>query len=126
MFSPLARTSRRGLDNFVLELIDEITGLVPSSPAQGSTVNDILINGHEMRLCRARGMLEPTAGALQGRGDLIRIVIRSSAVGSGVDETQPCFDARPARRSRINIAGRAHRGRRALVSIRSFSKSPTI
>src|SRR5262245_44632665 len=49
------------LDNFVDEIIDEMTGLGPIEPLlKDPTVNDILINGHECVYIERAGMLEPT------------------------------------------------------------------
>ena len=57
------------LNEFVSEILDEMTGLGPLEPLlKDPTVNDILINGHECVYVERRGMLEPTGGALQGRG----------------------------------------------------------
>ena len=57
------------LNDFVSEILDEMTGLGPLEPLlKDPTVNDILINGHECVYVERLGMLEPTRRALQGRG----------------------------------------------------------
>ena len=55
------------LENFVDEILDEMTGLGPIEPLlKDPTVNDILINGHEVYVERA-GVLEPTRCASRTR-----------------------------------------------------------
>ena len=57
------------LAGFVNEILDEMMGLGPIEPLlKDPSVNDILINGHECVYVERGGMLEPTRGALQGRG----------------------------------------------------------
>ncbi len=57
------------LNDFVSEILDEMTGLGPLEPLlKDPTVNDILINGHECVYVERLGMLEPTLVPLQGRG----------------------------------------------------------
>src|SRR5512140_1985686 len=57
----LALNSRE-LDEFVAEILDEMTGLGPIEPLlKDGSVNDILINGHECVYVERRGMLEPLA-----------------------------------------------------------------
>ena len=56
------------LNDFVSEILDEMTGLGPLEPLlKDPAVNDILINGHECVYVERQGMLEPSGGALQGR-----------------------------------------------------------
>ena len=56
------------LSEFVSEILDEMTGLGPLEPLLNDpTISDILINGHECVYVERAGMLEPLAGALQGR-----------------------------------------------------------
>ncbi|MFY9761833.1 MAG: CpaF family protein, partial [Xanthobacteraceae bacterium] len=49
------------LNDFVSEILDEMTGLGPLEPLlKDETVNDILINGHECVYVERKGVLEPT------------------------------------------------------------------
>ena len=114
------------LDDFVLEILDEMTGLGPIEPLlKDPTVNDILINGHECVYVERQGMLEPTLVRFKDEAHLLRIVNKIvSAVGRRVDESQPLCDARLLDGSRINIAVRPIAVDGPLVSIRKFSKKP--
>src|SRR5262245_52480710 len=114
------------LENFVDEILDEMTGLGPIEPLlKDPTVNDILINGHECVYVERAGILEPTLVRFKDEPHLIRIVNKIvSAVGRRVDETQPLCDARLLDGSRINIAVRPIAVDGPLVSIRKFSKKP--
>ncbi len=114
------------LDDFVAEVLDEMTGLGPIEPLlKDPTVNDILINGHEQVYVERRGMLEPTLVRFKDEAHLLRIVNKIvSAVGRRVDKSQPLCDARLLDGSRINIAVRPIAVDGPLVSIRKFSKKP--
>jgi pilus assembly protein CpaF len=114
------------LENFVEEILDEMTGLGPIEPLlKDPTVNDILINGHECVYVERQGVLEPTLVRFKDEAHLLRIVNKIvSAVGRRVDETQPLCDARLLDGSRINIAVRPIAVDGPLVSIRKFSKKP--
>jgi len=114
------------LDDFVAEVLDEMTGLGPIEPLlKDPSVNDILINGHEQVYVERRGMLEPTLVRFKDEAHLLRIVNKIvSAVGRRVDESQPLCDARLLDGSRINIAVRPIAVDGPLVSIRKFSKKP--
>ena len=114
------------LENFVDEILDEMTGLGPIEPLlKDPTVNDILINGHECVYVERAGVLEPTLVRFKDEAHLLRIVNKIvSAVGRRVDETQPLCDARLLDGSRINIAVRPIAVDGPLVSIRKFSKKP--
>src|SRR5438105_958180 len=114
------------LEDFVAEILDEMTGLGPIEPLlKDPMVNDILINGHECVYIERAGMLEPTPVRFKDEPHLLRIVNKIvSAVGRRVDETQPLCDARLLDGSRINIAVRPIAVDGPLVSIRKFSKKP--
>jgi len=114
------------LENFVDEIIDEMTGLGPIEPLlKDPTINDILINGHECVYIERARILEPTPVRFKDEAHLLRIVNKIvSAVGRRVDETQPLCDARLLDGSRINIAVRPIAVDGPLVSIRKFSKKP--
>jgi pilus assembly protein CpaF len=116
----------RELDDFVAEVLDEMTGLGPIEPLlKDPSVNDILINGHEQVYVERRGVLEPTLVRFKDEAHLLRIVNKIvSAVGRRVDESQPLCDARLLDGSRINIAVRPIAVDGPLVSIRKFSKKP--
>src|SRR5229473_3086823 len=63
------------LDDFVAEILDEMTGLGPIEPMlKDPTVNDILINGHECVYVDRAGMLEPTLVRFKDESHLLRIV----------------------------------------------------
>jgi pilus assembly protein CpaF len=114
------------LDDFVAEILDEMTGLGPIEPLlKDPTVNDILINGHECVYVERAGMLEPTLVRFKDESHLLRIVNKIvSAVGRRVDESHPLCDARLLDGSRVNVAVRPVAVDGPLVSIRKFSKKP--
>src|SRR5215471_555555 len=114
------------LEDFVAEILDEMTGLGPIEPLlKDPMVNDILINGHEQVYVERAGVLEPTLVRFKDEAHLLRIVNKIvSAVGRRVDESQPLCDARLLDGSRINIAVRPIGVDGPLVSIRKFSKRP--
>src|SRR5581483_5335613 len=114
----------RELNDFVSEILDEMTGLGPLEPLlKDGSVNDILINGHECVYVERRGTLEPTPVRFKDEAHLIRIVNKIvSAVGRRVDESHPMCDARLLDGSRVNVAVRPVAIDGPLVSIRKFSK----
>jgi len=114
------------LNDFVAEILDEMTGLGPIEPLlKDPSVNDILINGHECVYVERRGILEPTLVRFKDESHLIRIVNKIvSAVGRRVDESHPLCDARLLDGSRVNVAVRPIAVDGPLVSIRKFSKKP--
>jgi pilus assembly protein CpaF len=114
------------LNDFVAEILDEMTGLGPIEPLlKDPSVNDILINGHECVYVERRGILEPTLVRFKDESHLLRIVNKIvSAVGRRVDESHPLCDARLLDGSRVNVAVRPIAVDGPLVSIRKFSKKP--
>jgi len=114
------------LDEFVSEILDEMTGLGPLEPLlKDESVNDILINGHECVYVERRGILEPLAVRFKDEQHLLRIINKIvSAVGRRVDESHPLCDARLQDGSRVNVAVRPIGVDGPLVSIRKFSKKP--
>ena len=114
------------LNDFVSEILDEMTGLGPLEPLlKDPTVNDILINGHECVYVERRGMLEPTGVRFKDEAHLLRIINKIvSAVGRRVDESHPMCDARLLDGSRVNVAVRPVAVDGPLMSIRKFSKKP--
>jgi pilus assembly protein CpaF len=114
------------LEEFVSEILDEMTGLGPLEPLlKDDSVNDILINGHECVYVERRGVLEPLPVRFKDENHLLRIINKIvSAVGRRVDESHPLCDARLLDGSRVNVAVRPIGVDGPLVSIRKFSKKP--
>src|SRR5580692_181541 len=114
------------LNDFVSEILDEMTGLGPLEPLlKDPSVNDILINGHECVYVERRGILEPTSVRFKDESHLLRIINKIvSAVGRRVDESHPMCDARLLDGSRVNVAVRPVAIDGPLMSIRKFSKKP--
>ena len=60
------------LNDFVSEILDEMTGLGPLEPLlKDPTVNDILINGHECVYVERLGVLEPTGVRFKDEAHLL-------------------------------------------------------
>jgi pilus assembly protein CpaF len=114
------------LNEFVSEILDEMTGLGPLEPLlKDPSINDILINGHESTFVERHGLLEPVACRFKDEAHLLRIINKIvSAVGRRVDESHPLCDARLLDGSRVNVAVRPIGVDGPLVSIRKFSKKP--
>jgi pilus assembly protein CpaF len=114
------------LDEFISEILDEMTGLGPLEPLlKDPTISDILINGHECVYVERAGMLEPLPVRFKDEQHLLRIINKIvSAVGRRVDESHPLCDARLLDGSRVNVAVRPIGVDGPLVSIRKFSKKP--
>ena len=112
------------LNNFVSEILDEMTGLGPLEPLlKDPSISDILINGHECVYVERGGLLEPLAVRFKDEQHLLRIINKIvSAVGRRVDESHPLCDARLQDGSRVNVAVRPVGVDGPLVSIRKFSK----
>src|SRR6185437_9708916 len=114
------------LNDFVSEILDEMTGLGPLEPLlKDPTINDILINGHKCVYVERQGVLEPLSVRFKDEQHLLRIINKIvSAVGRRVDESHPLCDARLQDGSRVNVAVRPIGVDGPLVSIRKFSKKP--
>src|ERR1700686_1859084 len=114
------------LNEFVSEILDEMTGLGPLEPLlKDPTINDILINGHECVYVERLGVLEPSGVPFKAEAHLLRIINKIvSAVGRRVDESHPMCDARLLDGSRVNVAVRPVAIDGPLMSIRKFSKKP--
>src|SRR5690348_375533 len=114
------------LNDFVSEILDEMTGLGPLEPLlKDASISDILINGHECVYVERGGMLEPCGVRFKDEAHLLRIVNKIvAAVGRRVDESHPLCDARLQDGSRVNVAVRPIGVDGPLVSIRKFSKKP--
>jgi pilus assembly protein CpaF len=119
----LNRAERAALS---LDVVDELLGLGPLEPLlKDETINDILVNGHEVVFVERFGLLERVATRFQDEKHLLRIIQKIvSAVGRRIDESSPFVDARLADGSRVNaiVAPLALDG--SLLSIRKFSKKP--
>src|SRR5204862_1217829 len=118
--------NQQELNDFVSEILDEMTGLGPLEPLlKDTSVSDILINGHECVYVERGGQLEPCGVRFKDEQHLLRIINKIvSAVGRRVDESHPMCDARLADGSRVNVAVRPIGVDGPLVSIRKFSKKP--
>jgi len=114
----------RELNDFVDEVMDELTGLGPIEPIlKDPTVTDILINSHECVYVERGGQLEQAPVRFKDEAHVLRIVNKIvGAVGRRVDESSPMVDARLLDGSRINVAVRPIAIDGPLVSIRKFSK----
>jgi pilus assembly protein CpaF len=114
------------LQDFVSEILDEMTGLGPLEPLlKDPTIADILINGHECVYVERGGILEPTGVRFKDEAHLLRIINKIvAAVGRRVDESHPMCDARLMDGSRVNVAVRPVAVDGPLMSIRKFSKKP--
>src|SRR5437588_524310 len=114
------------LNDFVSEILDEMTGLGPLEPLlKDGSISDILINGHECVYIERGGMLEPCGVRFKDEAHLLRIINKIvAAVGRRVDESHPMCDARLLDGSRVNVAVRPIGVDGPLVSIRKFSKKP--
>src|ERR1700741_36978 len=114
------------LNEFVSEILDEMTGLGPLEPLlKDPGISDILINGHESTFVERGGLLEPIVCRFKDEAHLLRIINKLvSAVGRRADEPHPLRDARLLDGSRVNVAVRPIGVDGPLVSIRKFSKKP--
>jgi pilus assembly protein CpaF len=112
------------LNEFVSEILDEMTGLGPLEPLlKDPSIADILINGHECVYVERGGVLERLSVRFKDEQHLLRIINKIvSAVGRRVDESHPLCDARLLDGSRVNVAVRPIGVDGPLVSIRKFSK----
>jgi pilus assembly protein CpaF len=118
--------NQQELNDFVSEILDEMTGLGPLEPLlKDTSVSDILINGHECVYVERGGQLEPCGVRFKDEQHLLRIINKIvAAVGRRVDESHPMCDARLLDGSRVNVAVRPIGVDGPLVSIRKFSKKP--
>jgi pilus assembly protein CpaF len=116
----------RELDDFVDDILHEMTGLGPIEPLlEDDSITDILINTHKQIYIERRGQLELCAARFKDEAHLLRIINKIvSTVGRRVDESQPMVDARLLDGSRVNVAIRPVSVDGPLVSIRKFSRHP--
>jgi len=114
------------LDQFVDDILNEMTGLGPIEPLlKDESITDILINTHMQIYIERRGQLELSGARFKDEAHLLRIINKIvSTVGRRVDESQPMCDARLLDGSRVNVAIKPIAVDGPLVSIRKFSKRP--
>ncbi|WP_419956955.1 ATPase, T2SS/T4P/T4SS family [Qipengyuania oceanensis] len=121
-----AALNAREREQLVVEVLDELLGLGPLEPLlKDDSINDVLVNGHQMVFVERNGILERVGTQFQNEKHLLRIIQKIvSAVGRRIDESSPFVDARLADGSRVNaiVAPLAIDG--SLLSIRKFSKKP--
>jgi pilus assembly protein CpaF len=110
----------------VSEILDELLGLGPLEPLlQDPTINDILVNGHDVVFVERAGKLERTETRFGNDRHLLRIIQKIvSAVGRRIDESSPFVDARLADGSRVNAVIPPLAVDGPLLSIRKFAKVP--
>ena len=108
------------------ELMHEVKGLGPLEPLlSDSTVNDILVNGHDQVYVERNGVLEKSTCRFRDEKHLLRIIDKIvSRVGRRIDESQPWVDARLEDGSRVNAIIRPCAVDGPSVSIRKFAKIP--
>jgi pilus assembly protein CpaF len=121
--TPLSSAER---DRLGQEVLDELFGLGPLEPLlQDPTVNDILVNTHNVVYVERRGLIEKTNVVFKDNGHLMHIIDKIvSAVGRRVDESSPMVDARLRDGSRVNIVIPPLAIDGPMVSIRRFPASP--
>jgi pilus assembly protein CpaF len=114
------------LEEFAGEVIAEMIGFGPiESLLKDPTVNDILINTHQLCFVERFGKLERANVRFKDEAHLLRIINKIvSGVGRRVDESSPLVDARLPDGSRVNVAIRPVSIDGPLVSIRKFSERP--
>src|SRR5450631_182918 len=118
--------NQKELEIFSDEIVDEMIGFGPIEPLlKDPTVNDILINTHEICFVERFGKLERTKVHFKDEAHLLRIINKIVAgIGRRVDESSPMVDARLPDGSRVNIAIRPISVDGPMVSIRKFSERP--
>ena len=114
------------LKDLIDELMYEVQGLGPLEPLlSDSTINDILVNGHNQVYVERSGVLEKSSCRFRDEKHLLRIIDKIvSRVGRRIDESQPWVDARLEDGSRVNAIIRPCAVDGPSVSIRKFSKIP--
>ena len=114
------------LKELVDELMFEVQGLGPLEPLlSDSTINDILVNGHDQVYVERNGVLEKSTCRFRDEKHLLRIIDKIvSRIGRRIDESQPWVDARLEDGSRVNAIIRPCAVDGPSVSIRKFAKIP--
>jgi pilus assembly protein CpaF len=94
------------LNDFVSEILDEMTGLGPLEPLlKDQTVNDILINGHECVYVERQGVLEPTGVRFKDETHLLRIINDSVGIRNSVRGTSRTMISRRTDRPTLTRIG---------------------
>jgi pilus assembly protein CpaF len=121
--TPLSAFER---DRLSREVLDEVFGLGPLEPLlQDPTINDILVNTHQMVYVERAGLLEETDVVFKDDTHLMHIIEKIvSAVGRRVDESSPMVDARLPDGSRVNVIIPPLAVDGPLLSIRRFGAIP--
>jgi pilus assembly protein CpaF len=118
--------NQRERDQITQDVLHEVLGLGPLEPLlSDTTINDILVNGHNQVFVERFGRLELTPIRFKDDAHLKKIIEKIvSRVGRRIDESVPMVDARLADGSRVNaiIPPLAIDG--PSLSIRKFSKDP--
>ena len=116
--------NQRELEDFLEEIIDEMTGYGPLEPLlKDPTVTDILINTHKLCFVERFGKLQETKVHFKDEAHLLRIISKIVAgVGRRIDESSPMVDARLPDGSRVNVAIKPIAIDGPLVSIRKFAE----
>ncbi len=118
--------NQRERDQITQDVLHEVLGLGPLEPLlSDTTINDILVNGHNQVFVERFGRLELTPVRFKDDAHLKKIIEKIvSRVGRRIDESVPMVDARLADGSRVNaiIPPLAIDG--PSLSIRKFSKDP--
>jgi pilus assembly protein CpaF len=114
------------LEIFTSEVLAEMIGFGPIEPLlKDPTVNDILINTHNLCFVERSGKLERVNVRFKDEAHLLRIINKIvSGIGRRVDESSPMVDARLPDGSRVNVAIRPVSIDGPLVSIRKFAERP--
>jgi len=92
------------LNDFVSEILDEMTGLGPLEPLlKDPGISDILINRYNKVFIERNGKLSETPVRFKDDAHLLHIIEKIvSQVGRRIDEAQPIVDARLQDGSRVN------------------------
>lgn len=118
--------NQQELEQFTSEVLAEMIGFGPIEPLlKDPTVNDILINTHQLCFVERSGKLERVNVRFKDEAHLLRIINKIvSGIGRRVDESSPMVDARLPDGSRVNVAIRPVSVDGPLVSIRKFAERP--
>jgi pilus assembly protein CpaF len=118
--------NQQELEEFTGEVLAEMVGFGPIEPLlKDRTINDILINTHNLCFVERFGKLERVNVRFKDEAHLLRIINKIvSGIGRRVDESSPMVDARLPDGSRVNVAIRPVSIDGPLVSIRKFAERP--
>jgi len=121
MEQPVPAIMRR---QFVVNLIDELTGLGPLQPLMDDEdITDIMVNGPDSIFVERHGLVEQTDISFVDDNQLRQIAQRIvSRVGRRVDESTPMADARLPDGSRVNVVISPISIDGTAISIRKFKK----